>query len=362
MIEQEIQDLLAKYRTGTITDDERDLLYRKISAVRSTSQMKWSEEVLEDALEKTRPSVIKETSTKKVFKLKSIYYYAAASLLLLLGIYSGYYYQWKLSNVNTLVADNIMLSDKEAGTFKAYIKGENDQEYRALDSTSVQISSILQKNNNRDVMSWQSLHTPLGTEFKIVLEDGSTLWIGPGSTVEFPTRFAHTKREIFVKGEVLLEVTHQTNKPFVVHTDHQDIEVKGTLFNVKSVENSTTTTLINGVIWAKPKSNAQVMILKPGQSVVATADKQELTVVSIEEILGWRDGFFYFENTSLEDLLKKVALWYNVTIDRTNVDTSVKLSGRISKTKKLMEVARIFTLSTGIQFSLVKNTLILKKK
>lgn len=359
-MDQEIQDLLAKYRQGTITDSEKDELYTKISASRGASPMDWSPEVLEDTLAAIRPAVLKERPTK-LFNLKTVIYYAA-SIILLLGIYGLYHFGSSPSDTTLAKVDTNLFSDKLAGTFKAYIKGENDQEYRALDSASMDMATILENNTSDGESTWQSLHTPNGAEFKIELQDGSILWIGPGSSVEFPARFAAAKREIFVRGEVLLEVAHQSDKPFFVHTDHQDIEVKGTLFNVNSTDNSTTTTLINGVVWAKPKLSNTVLVLKPGQSAKASKDHQELTTVSIDEILSWRDGFFYFENTPLEDLLKKVALWYNVTIDRKNVDTSVKLSGRISKKKNLMEVARIFTLSTGIQFTLVNNTLVLKKK
>lgn len=359
MMEQEIQHLLEKYRKGTITDLELDELYSRISDSRGLSAFDWTQELLDEELENAKPIIL--TKTKKTFTLKSLYYYAASAILVF-GFYFAYQNKAFMFGSDGDDAELVVASDKVAGTFKAFIKGEHDDAYKALDSSDVQVANILQERNNADGIAWQSLHTPNGTEFKVELEDGTMLWLGPGSTVQFPTRFENSKREVFIEGEVLLEVAHQANKPFFVHTDHQDIEVKGTLFNVRSSSESTTTTLINGVVWAAPKSSANKIVLKPGQSIVATDGKQELTDVSIDEILAWRDGFFYFENTPLEELLKKIASWYNVKIDRSDVDTSVKLSGRISKKKTLMEVARVFTLSTGIQFRLVNNTLVLKKK
>lgn len=355
-MEKSIQDLLNKYREGTITETEKDELYSRISDFRGHSTESWSYDELSKDMETMSPTSLHK---RKPF-YKQVWIRYAASIVLVAAAYMVYQYvPIKPESIATLPIESEV--DKAAGVFKAYIKGENEQNYTALDSSSMKISGLLTEQEEYSGESWQLLHTPKGTEFKVELEDGSVLWLSPESSLRFPNRFTATKREVFVEGEVLFQVAHQHNKPFYVHTDQQHIEVKGTLFNVKSDNQQTITTLIDGAVWASNKHGEGTIVLKPGQSIAAQGDNQRFVTVSIPEILAWRDGFFYFEDKPLEEVLQKIAQWYNVKIDRGNVDTSVKLNGRISKKKSLMDLARVFTLSTGIQFRLVNNTLVLKK-
>src|SRR5690606_30909113 len=67
--------------------------------------------------------------------------------------------------------------------------------------------------------------TPKGRQYQVVLPDGSKLWLNAASTVSYPIRFNSKKREITVSGEVYLEVEHAAEWPFVVDTKMQQIEV-----------------------------------------------------------------------------------------------------------------------------------------
>lgn len=354
-MEKRIQYLLESYHEGTITEEEKDEFYLLISKSRERGRH-WVYDDLKKDMEAMRPMVTSRKS--RLFKLNWMYY--AACMLLLSTFYIGYK-RWgsgpdELSSVNGI--ENI---DKHAGSFRAYIKDGDSDRYIELDSSAIRISEVLRKKETLEDQSWQSLHTPKGAEFRLELEDGTELWLSPGATVRFPKAFAVDKREIYVDGEILLRVSHRKEHPFYVYTPQQQIEVKGTLFNVNSNPKQTVTTLIDGVVWTNAGKGTETKVIKPGESLLARDGDQQYIDVSIQEILAWRDGYFYFEDRPLEEILKKVALWYDVKIERGNVDTSIRLNARISKKKSLMEVARVFTLSTGIQFRLINNILVLRK-
>lgn len=359
-MKKRIHFLLEKYRTGKLNESELDELYSSISALQKDEGKIWDQSELERDLREIKPVI--EEQRSRFFNLRWFHYAACAALLLVSGL--GYVYFSGKTPEQLLASDMVDMeaSDKPAGTFKAYMKGSDDTDYVLLDSTSMQISSLLnKKEHDKSETVWQSLHTPAGAEYKVELEDGTFLWINAGSTVRFPTHFTTDKREIHIAGDVLLHVKHQNGMPFLVYTDQQQIEVKGTLFHVNANKNRSITTLIEGSVVTSNVDGAGSIHISPGESIRGENGQQKFTTVSIDEILAWRDGYFYFENKPLEDILQKLAVWYNVKIERAGVDTSVRLNARISKNKGLMEITKIFTMSTGIQFKLINNTLTLKK-
>lgn len=359
-MKKRIQFLLGKYRAGKLHESELDELYSLISALQKGEGKTWDQSELKGELEEIKPFIEKQRG--RLFRLRWFHYAACAALLLVSGL--GYVYFSGKTPEQLLASDTVDMetSDKPAGTFKAYMKGSDDTDYVLLDSTSMQISSLLNKKEyDKSETVWLSLHTPAGTEYKVELEDGTCLWVNAGSTVRFPTHFSADKREVHIAGDVLIEVKHQQGVPFLVYTGQQQIEVKGTLFHVNANKNRSITTLIEGRVVARNVNGTGPIQISPGESIRGENGQQKFTTVSIDEILAWRDGYFYFENKPLEEILEKLAIWYNVEIERAGVDTSVKINARISKKKSLMEITKIFTLSTGIQFKLINNTLTLTK-
>lgn len=359
-MKQRIQFLLNEYRAGRLNETELNELYSLISALHQDEGEAWDPLELEKDLEEIKPFI--EGQKTRFFRLRWFHYAACAALLLVSGL-AYFHFSVDAPEQSRTVAADMNADDKPAGTFKAYIKGADDAEYILLDSNSMEIAALMDNKSydKRDETVWQSLYTPEGTEYKVELEDGTWLWVNAGSTVRFPAHFTAEKREVYVEGDVLFDVKHQNGVPFFVYTDQQQIEVKGTLFHVNADKKRSITTLIEGSVIASNTDGGGSIHIRPGESIRGENGQQSFTTVSIDEILAWRDGYFYFENKPLEEILQKLAVWYNVKIDRGGVDTSVKLNGRISKNKSLMEITKVFTISTGIQFKLINNTLTLKK-
>ena len=101
-------------------------------------------------------------------------------------------------------------------------------------------------------------------------------------------------------------------------TQDEKIRVLGTKFNVHSYPDAKQirTSLIEGTVQVFYK-NSQI-ILKPNEECIAQDGK--LTVSNIEnpDMLLWRSGIYSFNNERLVDIIHKLELYYDVTINIAN--------------------------------------------
>jgi len=191
--------------------------------------------------------------------------------------------------------------------------------------------------------------TPKGRQYQVVLPDGSRLWLNAASTVTYPVRFNRDQREITIRGEVYLEVERAADWPFVVHTETQRIEVLGTKFNVSAYPDdlTTLTTLVEGRVKVSMtgtvNANSQnSLVLKPGQQVVSSENDALLRMnrVDPEEIISWKDNLFVFSNEEISDVMKKVSRWYDVEVEYKDGMAGKRIGGdipRFDRVEELME-------------------------
>ncbi|MBX2924243.1 MAG: FecR domain-containing protein [Chitinophagaceae bacterium] len=161
-----------------------------------------------------------------------------------------------------------------------------------------------------------TMTTPVGGEYRLVLPDGTGVWLNAASSITYPTAFAGRERKVSVTGEVYFEVAKNAAMPFKVQVGEQMIEVLGTHFNVNAYGNEHTinTTLAEGRV--KITERDKTILLQPGQQV--RNDKNgKLKLVrdpDMDEILAWKDGVFRFNGTDIETIMRQVARWYGVEV------------------------------------------------
>lgn len=175
-----------------------------------------------------------------------------------------------------------------------------------------------------------TIETPIGTEYAIILADGSKVWLNAGSILTFPESFAADSREVKLSGEAYFEVSHDKNRPFYVRSNEQTIRVFGTHFNVLSYpgENNRTT-LMEGSVQVSQFGKSKM--LKPGQAAFAAAGNLVVQEANIEEAMAWKNGFFYFESTPIKDALSAIKRWYNVDIIYKGTNENRELTGKIKR-------------------------------
>lgn len=220
-----------------------------------------------------------------------------------------------------------------------------------------------------------TITTPRGGFYQIVLPDGSTVWLNSASSIRYPTVFRGEKREIeLLYGEIYLDVVPSRRRgenPFIVLSNMQRIEVFGTEFNVRSYrdEEVVTTTLVHGSIGLSlrgdgepggqgAKGSVRRVRLEPGQSAVVARPGGEpargirVGKADIEKIVAWKNGYFHFRDTPLSEVMREMGRWYDIEVRyRGNFDKN-RFTGYISRHVTLSNVLRIFRESSDLSFSL----------
>lgn len=207
---------------------------------------------------------------------------------------------------------------------------------------SGQIAYRVKQLKNKEVM-WNTMSTPRGGQYQLILPDGTHVWLNAASSITYPTAFTGNKREIKIKGEVFLEVVKDKQKPFFVNiNDKSSIRVLGTSFNINSYDNeeNITTTLVEGSI----QINKDI-VLKPGQQAVQlkAADDIVVSEADVEKALAWKNGWFNFNGASLYDVMRQLERWYDIDVKYEGEIPQVTFKGKMDKGVTLTGMLNIFS-------------------
>lgn len=248
----------------------------------------------------------------------------------------------------TLADGTVINLDKEQ-VGKLSIKG-NTNIVKKADGEIVYQSD----NDPKAVSSYNTLSTPRGGQYQIILPDGTKAWLNAASSIDYPTAFGKKTRNVRIKGEVYFEVMHNKSKPFVVEADGQSIQVLGTHFNVNSYKDEAVirTTLVEGSVKVTSHSNRS-LLLKPGEQSIVVPGEERIGVemVDTEAATGWKDGYIHFNNTDLKGVLRQLARWYDIDIDMTGIPAA-KLNGIISRNVDLSVVLRAIKATSNVHLEI----------
>ena len=164
------------------------------------------------------------------------------------------------------------------------------------------------------------LSIPRGETFKVVLSDGTEVLLNSDSRLSYPTVFKGKERVVSLEGEAYFNVTKNTEHPFIVKSGNVQVRVLGTEFNMCSyTPDNVRVTLIEGKVAVSDTCSLQTVEMKPGQSAQLVSDGTfAVDEVDTETFLYWKEGFFYFDDVALVDMLKGIGKWYNIDIEFRN--------------------------------------------
>jgi ferric-dicitrate binding protein FerR (iron transport regulator) len=202
--------------------------------------------------------------------------------------------------------------------------------------------------------TYNTISTPLGGEYQIVLPDGSNVWLNANSSLRFPSNFLAKKRAVELQGEAYFEVAANANAPFVVSTTKQTIQVLGTKFNIRAYKEDKMmrTTLLEGSVQVHTASHKQ--LIQPGQEARTYFNDDNLEVVSgdVNEAVAWKNGYFVFNDESIVDIMTKVSRWYNVDVVYEGNVKSKIFAGTFSKKKSLRKLLESFASTEQISYKI----------
>lgn len=242
--------------------------------------------------------------------------------------------------------ENIILDNANEGLLAT---GENVKIIKTGDD---QLSYELSATKDLTKPAYNTLSTPRGGQYKLVLPDGSKVWLNAASSIRYPTSFESKVRKVEIVGEAYFEISHLTQPngkkvPFKVEANGIAVEVLGTHFNINAYndEEKIKTTLLEGMV--KIHKGQSESLLKPGQQANVSARSSNIQVQNVNtgQAVAWKNGFFQFHQASLEEIMRQLTKWYDVEVKYDGTVSTRKFSGEIPREATLLQVLEILELS-----------------
>jgi transmembrane sensor len=207
-------------------------------------------------------------------------------------------------------------------------------------------------------MVYNSISTPKGRQFQLILPDGTKVWLNAASSLKYPTHFSGNERKVEIKGEAYFEVAKDPHKPFIVGLPSigggggGQVQVLGTHFNINAYddEDAIKTTLLEGKVRVvneagskknEPGSTKNEVILKPGEQAVLTADSRfTIAGADVEKVMAWKNGVFNFEDATLQEVMHQLERWYDIEVVYETGIPKLEFVGKMGRDLSLNNVLR----------------------
>jgi len=316
--------------------------------------------------------------TKRVFVVSWIKVAAAACVILFISSFAYWLFLRPAEDklLATTIAGNAKQSSIKPGGNHAILTMADG---RTIVLDSVQNGNIMSGNgkikkqgallvydgskasNQGSPVTYNTLATPRGGQFQLVLPDGSKVWLNASSSIHFPTAFTGNQRNVELTGEAYFEIAKNKAKPFHVNVNGMQVEVLGTHFNVNAYadEGTIKTSLLEGSVKIK-KGNISGL-LKPGQEgqLNETTHNIEIKKADVNEAIAWKNGLFEFDGADIKSIMREIGRWYDVEIVYAGKVPDRRFEGKISRDAQLSDVLKILELS-NVKFSVQGNKIIVQ--
>jgi ferric-dicitrate binding protein FerR (iron transport regulator) len=402
------QELLDKYLTGRLTEQERNRFYellndpehnRQLAAIIDKELYEHTFESEPDnkllaAIQQNLHSGIQAEKEKRAKVIRLTRRLAVASVLVI-GI-CGVAWWWLTAKKPT---PNEIVQEKPVNDKNAITPGGNKAILKLSDGREIVLDSVangaLAQQGNSQVtktksgelvyevtaqnsggpltthqspLAYNTIATPRGGQYQLVLADGSKVWLNASSSLRYPTAFTGKERRVELTGEGYFEVAKNASMPFHVQVNQMDVEVLGTHFNINAYddESAVKTTLLEGSVKVVKRETANVkenpIVLQPGQQA-EMKPHSPLAInhsPNIEEVMAWKNGLFQFKAAGIETVLRQAARWYDVEfVYKGNIPE--KFSGQISRSANAEQLLKILELTGKVKFEINGKTIIVKQ-
>jgi ferric-dicitrate binding protein FerR (iron transport regulator) len=340
MTETEFQKLIQKHLAGKTSVEEDNLVEEFLEKMKKheSNIQKFDSN---DSRDRVRNDIWKDielgiSKKQRGWSRKTIYNLTKVAALLLIMISTGLLY-WNFNrNGDTIVIpkDAITL-ELDDGT-KMIIDESSKQDVLDINGNVVGKQNGTEMHyvsrNSEKELRYNKLTVPYGKKFDLTLSDGTVARLNSGTSLRYPVEFIDgLNREVFVTGEVYLQVAKDSINPFLVAAQNMKIEVLGTEFNILAhpEDDTAEVVLVEGSIGLSStvfssQSEKKDLLLTPGH--MASFDKESGDIQTKEVITdvytAWLKGELVFRNMTFESILRKLERHYDVKITNENLQIS----------------------------------------
>ncbi|WP_342328534.1 FecR family protein [Pedobacter sp. FW305-3-2-15-E-R2A2] len=360
--ENVFKSLIKGYNEGTLSPEQKTMMESWYINHAANSKAELDEEKENEIIELLRATLpLKYPKPSRMWWPRIA---AAASIILCLGT-AYYFYQKTDVTPSVSYAKNNILP----GGNKAYLTladGKRITLTNAKNGTLAQQPGVnITKTSDGELIysindlkpeieaakNYNTIETPVGGQYQVVLPDGTKVWLNAASSLKFPSTFARlVNRKVDLRGEAYFEVAKNKQQPFIVKTAEQEVEVLGTHFNINTYkdEQGVKTTLLEGSV--KIHNGVESKILKLGEQSTLTNQRFMVKTIDVEEAIAWKKGYFYFNNENIESIMRKLSRWYNVEVQYEGKIPNEGFYGTVSQTKNISQVLSILEKTKGVHF------------
>lgn len=335
--------------------EEHRLLFCKIKKQLSINEIRnYLQTDVEDAWKKVREKTFGAPPVRPRRGLKWLKY---AAVVLPVSLSLSLWYTWKekmenkqatvacLSPVLTLDNGEKYQLDPEEQT-EIYV----DEEVKAYQAGG---GLIYDTTARQEENKYNRIEVPRGSEYWIVLPDGTRVWLNAATELKYPVAFHAKERRVYLKGEAYFEVAPDKNRPFYVETEEVKIRVLGTVFDVNThYTRGVRTVLVEGAValeWGDQKE----IRMKPGELADFDRTTTEVTLkeVDVTSYISWKEGYFVFEDEPLEEIMHTLSLWYDKEFLFVGKRSrALHFSGHIKRYERIETILSAITDVTGVEF------------
>lgn len=269
----------------------------------------------------------KQKQKKKNIAIRKYVLYAAsiAAITIIAFIWSTNHWQY------TVEAKQILVFQADTASMSVTLKTERKNNENSSNSywntttpntLNYQQTDNLQKIAASQIPETHTLSVPKGKAFKIILSDGSEVDMNADSRLIYPTRFTGNVRSVYLEGEAYFKISKDEKHPFIIQTKDMQTKVLGTEFNISSYTgNATKVTLIKGKVEVANAMGKNATQIKPGEQASIQEDGNfTIKKVELDPYIYWQEGYFYYDNVSLAEIMTAIGRWYNMTVIFRNAD------------------------------------------
>ena len=305
-------------------------------------------------------------------RMNKLWGYAAAILVLCVIGVTIWMNELKQNEANQLAQVTI-----EPGRAKALLVLDDGQEIELDDHKTSKVleeSGIVIVNDSsrveyrpasrmgeKEVMN--KIIVPTGGEYNLILSDGTRVYLNAESVITFPKHFTGERREVTLEGEAYFHVTASKEHPFIVKTKDMDVMVTGTEFNVNTYGiGGTQTTLVSGKVGIRGKSSEREYMMEPSQLAEfdVNGEFKGIRNVNAGTYTAWKEGFFVFENEGLEDILNRLARWYDVDVFYGSEKVKgYHFTGHMEKYEDVEIILNAISKMVGVHFTIKDRTIVI---
>lgn len=264
---------------------------------------------------------------------------------------------------NEMESEDIQfITGNKTVSFRQNINIEIDSERRATIKNNQEES---EEEITIDQYAMNKLIVPHGRRSEILLPDGTRAWLNSGSSLEFPSTFRGNSREIYLSGEIYLEVAPDEDRSFLLHVPGYEVNVHGTKFNVSSYSGfSSSVVLVEGSVSLRSSANKELLLSPEEQAIYSESTGTfERKKVDVQSFISWKEGYLTFTNTPVTVVLKQIERYYNLSFNLED-DLSFKditCTGKIILSEKLDNVLTALSLISATKYKRENNLIYIYK-